>query len=82
MDDQGRVYFASNPRDQRLRVFGPDQTLLSEWGDLGTSTGEYGPVSGLAVDVEGNVYVADGARVQIFTRAGAFVRELGNTWRP
>ncbi|WP_020470411.1 NHL repeat-containing protein [Zavarzinella formosa] len=58
---------------------GPDGKLLAQWGKTGTGDGEFDCPGGLAVDKEGQVYVADqtNQRVQVFDRSGKFLRKWG-----
>jgi tripartite motif-containing protein 71 len=51
-------------------VFDPQGRFLSKWGTQGTGDGEFLWPRGLAIDGDGNVYVADPAdnRIQVFKR--------------
>ena len=55
--------------------------FLTEWGSSGTGDGQFGGTSGLAVDGNGNVFVADSVnnRVQKFTNTGTFLTKWGST---
>jgi len=54
------------------------QTLVQRFGSPGTGDGEFGSVTGISVDLEGRVYVADAgnSRVQVFDSDGTFVFKL------
>jgi DNA-binding beta-propeller fold protein YncE len=58
LDARGRLY-VSDPEGYRILVFNADGKFLTTWGDFGSDTSTFALVSGLTVDVEGNVYVAD-----------------------
>jgi sugar lactone lactonase YvrE/phosphodiesterase/alkaline phosphatase D-like protein len=49
------------------------------WGSVGTGNGQFGDMSGLAVDGAGNVWVADygNSRVQKFDAAGNYLSQFG-----
>jgi len=51
---------------------------VGQWGSIGTGEGQFGESYNLALDSEGNVYVADAAndRVQKFTADGEFLLEF------
>ena len=54
-------------------------TFQLEWGVEGTGEGQFHEPEGIAVDAEGNVYVADSSnlRIQKFTSDGVFLAEWG-----
>lgn len=51
-----------------------------EWGSLGSANGQFELNYGIAVDSEGNVYVADSGnyRIQKFTSRGIFLTQWGS----
>lgn len=53
--------------------------FVTSWGDQGDTPGQFEEPRGVAVTLEGEVYVADSGngRVQVFDAAGEFVREWG-----
>lgn len=73
--------------NSRVQGFAPDGTLLTMWGTYGTAEGQFIAPEGIAADGRGHVYVVDSpwsdlgvralspTRVQVFTVAGAFVRQ-------
>ena len=55
----------------------PPPTFLLQWGLSGTGEGQFDGPRGLAVDPQGNVYVADinNSRIQKFAADGAFLAQ-------
>jgi len=54
--------------------------VVGTWGKIGTGNGQFASShNGIAVDKAGSVYIADtdNNRVQVFSKAGAFVRKWG-----
>ena len=63
-----------------ISKYEPGGDFLFRWGGDGTTGGKFaGYPHGIAVDVDGHVYVADtsGNRIQEFTQSGAFIRTWG-----
>jgi tripartite motif-containing protein 71 len=56
-------------------------TVQTQWGTLGSETGEFNEPTGVAVDSSGNVYVADtgNSRIQKFTPNGGFLAAWGTS---
>ena len=56
-------------------------TFILKWGSLGTGNGEFNSPYDVAVDSEGNVYVADtyNDRIQKFTSEGDFLGTWGSS---
>lgn len=54
-------------------------TFVTAWGQQGDGPGQFDQPRGVAVSLQGEVYVADtgNARVQVFDTAGGFLREWG-----
>jgi len=51
---------------------------LAQWGTYGNGDGQFVAPVGVAVDVSGNVYVADGNyRVQKFSSGGTYIAQWG-----
>jgi DNA-binding beta-propeller fold protein YncE len=58
--------------------------LVSEFGSVGSGTGQFYLVHGVAVDREHRVYVSDrdNNRIQVFTEAGEFIEEWPDVLGP
>ncbi len=52
-----------------------EYVFIAEWGVAGAGNGQFNEPSGIAVDRDGNVYVADRGnhRIQKFTNNGQFI---------
>ena len=57
-DAQGRLY-ATDPESYRVLVFAKDGKFLTTWGENGTGDTQFGIVSGVAVNSQGQIYVVD-----------------------
>ena len=64
--------------DARVLKFDKDGKFLTQWGGKGTEPGKFQVAHGLGIDPQGNLWVADreNQRIQVFTPAGGFVREM------
>ena len=64
--------------DARVLKFDKDGKFLAQWGGKGTEPGKFQVAHGLGIDPQGNLWVADreNQRIQVFTPAGGFVREM------
>lgn len=54
--------------------------LNTRWGEFGSGDGKFRTPWGVAVDKNGDVYVADtgNSRIQVFSAGGSFIRKWGN----
>jgi DNA-binding beta-propeller fold protein YncE len=83
LEDNLYVVDAGN---SRIQVFDSDGNFLRMWGKPGDGEGEFNfyhghyYIGGIAVDREGNVYVADNAnwRIQKFDSHGNFLLQWGS----
>jgi len=80
----GDVYVADGYGNARIHHFSAEGELLNSWGAPGSGPGEFRIPHGIAVDVWGQVFVADreNSRVQIFDPSGAFLTEWTGIARP
>jgi DNA-binding beta-propeller fold protein YncE len=90
LDAQGNLYVADT-LNHRIQVFDSEGNFLITWGSEGSGDGQFNfiygdpahnlAVGGVAVDGEGNVYVADGgnARIQKFDSNGNFLTTWGSS---
>ena len=83
----GSFYVSDGYGNNRVAKFSPDGKFLFDWGHRGAGPGEFDLPHSVAVDAQGNVYVADrsNSRIQVFDSNGKFLRvwkspELGRPW--
>jgi sugar lactone lactonase YvrE len=84
-DRAGNIYVADGiGTTNRVAKFDKDGRFIKHWGSTGTGRGEFNGVKALAVDAQGNVFVADAGnkRIQVFDSEGAFKSEFGNVGTP
>ena len=74
----GIMYVADTSNDRILKL-GPDGSLITKWGSLGSGDGEFSSPEGVALGPDGSVYVADTLhdRIQKFTSDGMFLARWG-----
>ncbi|MCR9233565.1 MAG: hypothetical protein NXI29_21410 [bacterium] len=63
----------------RISIYSPQGKLIRQWGKPGKGPGEFNCPGGIAVAVNGRIYVADQSnhRVQVFDPTGQFLFEWG-----
>ena len=83
----GSIYVSDGYGNNRVAKFSSDGKFLFDWGHKGQGPGEFDLPHSVAVDAQGNVYVADrsNARIQVFDSNGKFLKawkspELGRPW--
>ncbi len=87
VDRQGRVYVVDAGRGDvpnggpAIQVFDADGDFLAAWGGHGTEEGQLIDPNGVAIDGNGDVWVADfgNNRVQQFTPDGTFLTAWGES---
>src|SRR5258708_10455996 len=77
-DPDGNVYVSDYALD-RLVKFGPDGTVLAQWGSSGSSLGQFNSPFGVALDEHNTLYVVDqlNNRVQRFGPDGSVMAAWG-----
>lgn len=85
VDDEGNIYI-TDTWNHRIQVLNADGTVSASWGQFGEAGEDpendfllYGPRD-IALDLEGNVLVADtgGKRIRVYTPSGQHLRDFGN----
>jgi DNA-binding beta-propeller fold protein YncE len=73
-----------NQGDPRVLKFNKSGAFIQSWGGRGTERGRFNVAHGIAIDVHGQLWVADreNQRIQIFDQSGKFIRELGYAGLP
>lgn len=64
--------------DARVLKFDRTGRFLTSWGGKGTEPGQFTVAHGIAIDANGQLWVADreNQRIQVFDTSGTFVREM------
>jgi DNA-binding beta-propeller fold protein YncE len=84
-DRAGNIYVADGiGNTNRVAKFDKEGHFLTHWGSTGSGPGQFSGVKALAIDAQGNVYVADAGnrRIQVFDSEGTFKSEFGNVGTP
>jgi len=84
-DAAGNIFVADGMgSNARVAKFDKEGKFVKSWGSKGTGNGGFASVHGIAVDLQGNVYVADAGnkRIQIFDNEGNFRKSLTNVGSP
>lgn len=83
-DATGNIYVADGFGNSRVAKFAKNGKFIKSWGSRGTENGQFNIVHGIAVDLQGNVYVADAGnkRIQVFDGDGNFKTEISNIGSP
>jgi peptidylamidoglycolate lyase len=83
----GSIYVSDGYGNNRVAKFSSDGKFLFDWGHKGERPGEFDLPHSVAVDAQGQVYVADrsNARIQVFDSNGKFLKQwkspqLGRPW--
>ena len=79
-----KIFVSDGYFNARVHRFSADGELEISWGEPGGDAGEFYTPHSLAVDGDGNVWVADreNDRIQVFTPDGTYIRQLTDMYRP
>jgi len=83
-DAAGNIYVADGYGNARVAKFDKNGKFIKSWGFRGTAQGQFNSVRGIALDMQGNVYVADAGnkRIQVFDGDGNFKSQIDNVGAP
>ena len=78
VDGEGNVYVSDYALD-RVVKFGPDGSVLSQWGGTGSALGQFNSPFGVAIDASNTLFVVDqlNNRVQRFAADGTALSAWG-----
>jgi len=84
-DRAGNIYITDGiGTNNRVAKFDKDGRFLKQWGSTGSGDGQFNGAKAIAIDTQGNVYVADAGnkRIQVFDSEGTFKSQFGNIGTP
>jgi NHL repeat len=83
-DGAGNIYVADGVGNQRVAKFDKNGVFIKSWGSKGTEPGQFGTARAIAVDAQGNVYVADpqNKRIEVFDSNGTYKTQIANVGSP
>ena len=85
LDRDGNIFVADgHGPNARVAKFDRDGRFLLSWGSRGTEPGQFNTPHSIAIDAQGNVYVADSGnkRIQVFDGAGRTKSQIANVGTP
>ena len=86
-DRAGNIYVAdgvATAGNARVAKFDKDGHFIKSWGFRGSEPGQFNALHGIALDAQGNVYVADAGnkRIQVFDGDGHAKSQIANIGTP
>ena len=87
-DKSGNLYVADgvtmNGGNARVAKFDKDGHFIKSWGSRGSENGQFNSLRGIALDAQGNVYVADAGnkRIQVFDGDGTYKSSITTVATP
>src|SRR5438094_6434698 len=83
-DSAGNIFVADGVGNARVAKFNNKGVFIKSWGGKGNGPGQFGTVRAIAVDAQGNVYVADSTnkRIQVFDNNGTFKTQYTDVGTP
>ena len=83
-DAAGNIFVSDGIGNARVAKFNSKGVFIKSWGSRGTDPGLFGAARAIAVDAQGNVYVADSGnkRIQVFDNNGTFKTQYTNVGTP
>jgi len=87
-DKDGNIYVAdgvaTGAGNARVAKFDKDGHFITSWGQRGSEVGQFNSLRGIALDAQGNVYVADAGnkRIQVFDGRGTPKAQIANVGTP
>lgn len=83
-DSAGNIFVADGIGNQRVAKFDRHGVFVKSWGSKGTEPGQFAAARAIAVDAQGNVYVADSGnkRIEVFDNDGNYKSSITNVGSP
>ena len=87
-DKDGNIYVAdgvaTGAGNARVAKFDKDGHFIKSWGQRGSEVGQFNSLRGIALDAQGNVYVADAGnkRIQVFDGNGTAKAQITSVGTP
>ena len=77
-DAAGNTYISDGYINSRVAKIDKNGAWIKSWGEPGDQPGQFSTPHSIAVDAQGNVYVADrgNRRIQVFDGDGKFLRQI------